>query len=376
MMDELAGDATVEPPDLEAHLRALVPALCGGPPVGRILQMSTGVWLIERRGDVPVVVKQQLFGPLTRGTNHSLVAVEELVLGKLAAAGCPVPAVLGTDYQRDLILLEFVGELTLDDWIQAAAPAARRAMAGRLVGAHCAIHRTMALHTPHLRLHTAPGCDVEALATAWRIATSRAREGLQYLLGHEPTLAAEAQRILGRISGQCAAREPSLGTADYNARNVVIHATNAPRFIEFATLGWDWPERRLAQYGLPLGTRHPEGKIASVLDGSAAAVYQRLGGNPVALEQHHLVLLLNAVARLGRILAAPHIPENHALLRTWLRPRRRLRQLGNLLAAEWGADSASNSLRRCVQHGFVAGAPFPNSTATPAGRADATGGHV
>ncbi len=341
------------PPVVQRCLHHFAAGLPGGARVRHMVTLAPGVWRLDREADAPVVAKQQLFGPLTRGSSHDLIMVETLVFASLAQAGCPVPAVLGADSRQQVIFLEHAGDLTLDEWIRTAGLEGRKTMGIRLAYACRSIEAVMAERTPAFRRHAAPGCDRNALAVAWNAAGRQAEMGLAWFFRKQPALIAPASAILQRIVTTCAGRPPVLGTMDYNARNVVISPERRPYFIEFATLGWDWPERRLAQYGLCLGSRDQEAGIISVLDPGSGLAYQRAGGNPKALEQHQVVLLLNAAARLIQALRAPQAGSNPALLQCWRHPRRRLAQLGELLATRWNLDPDATRLRHCLRHVVV-----------------------
>jgi hypothetical protein len=328
---------------LRMQLHKFAPAAA---PLDTVTAIAEDVWLIRRPPDMPIVAKKQLFGPLTAGMPYDLIAVEGQLLNLLHGAGCPVPSVLGTHADQQFIFTEYAGETTLDDWAQTAPRHLLAEMAGRLVQGCRRIDKAIAAEGDQLGHCVAPGCDHAALARNWEAAVAAATTALSWLLEGHGGRRQAALSCLGELASQCRARPPVLGTADYNPRNVVVAADGSPRFIEFATLSWDWAERRLAQYGTAVGSRDPAGHFVCLLSRQAAAEYAASGGDAQALDQHRLVLLLNAAHSLIRILNQVDDPDIHALARSWRRPEARLRQVLGLLARPVSDDPVAGALRQ------------------------------
>lgn len=318
----------------EGYLRGRVPALLPGQPaVGDLEEIDVDVWRINCVDGRCLVAKRQLFGWMTRGRPHDLLAVEQRVFGLLGAAGCPVPDVMGVDNEKQFIFLEHCGDRTLDDVVQEEGERGGEGWSEPLIRGFCSIERCLQEREGELVAHVAPGADRAALAANWGEAGKRAGEGLGYLLEGAPSHLIEARQLLEELVARLGAARPVLGSTDYNARNVVVDPdTRRLSFIEFAKIGWDWSERRLMQYSTSLGGGRGNGCFRSLLDRRSAEFYESQGGAVGALDGHHLVFCLNGVAMLGRALARPDEPTSVRLMGVWRNPWRRLAQLRAMLA--------------------------------------------
>ena len=313
-------------------------------------RLAEGVWRVEDADGRKVVVKHQPFGWLTEGTAYDLLEVERDVLGLLRGASCPVPAVLEIDREAHCILLEWIGERTLDDAIQAGDyEATRQAIVGL-----CKIERAFVQYEDRLASRVAPAAGRAALAAAWDEAGARAHAGLEQLFDRlERPVDSAAQQRLDEMYAYLAARPPVLGSTDYNAHNAVVHAESGTvRFLEFAKIGWDWTERRLVQYTTSMGSGRSDGRMRSLLDASAARLYAEASGRgdgARALDYHRIFFLLNGAALLCAALAGK--PPGPALLKRWQQPAQRLRQFADMLTQNVSADPVAGAFRACLTSG-------------------------
>ena len=334
----------------KAYLRAQVPLmLADHPAVRAIAPLADQVWRVETDDGRKVVVKHQLFGWLTQGTAYDLLEVERDVLGLLHRAGCPVPAVLDIDQEAHCIFLQWVGDRTLDDAIQAGEWAATRQT---IIGL-CAIEQVCAQHVDQLTSRVVPAAGRAALATAWDAVGARGREGLEQLFGRfgRPSDSAAALRLLDEMHRWLAGRPPALGSVDYNARNAVVDPEGKRVcFLEFAKIGWDWTERRLTQYTSSMGSGRQDGRMCSLLDAPAARLYAEESGRSDgarALDYHRIFFLLNSAALLCAALDGE--PHALALRQHWKRPHARLRQCAAMLAQGLSTDSSAAEFRSRLQ---------------------------
>lgn len=338
--------------EVEAYLRQRLPALlCGRPAVTAVAPLGEEVWQVALEGHPPVVAKHQLYGFLSRGTSWDLLEVEQQVLDLLVREHCPVPRILAVDAGTQFIFYEHRGSRTLDDLAQEAGPRACRAYLDQAIAGLCRIDRVCSRRQDRLVEHLNPAADLPALRQAWEQAGQQAVQGLEWLSrsrGLAPP--AGSTDLLEHGHTWLAGRQPTLGTTDYNARNLVLD----PRpgrltFVEFAKIGWDWTERRLVQYTISLGAGRPAGRFRSLMDARAARQYASLGPDGEdrgrALDWHHLLLHLVAVGRLGAALEAPAHEPHARLLASWTRPHQRLRDLLACLARPLSADPAAVALR-------------------------------
>ena len=128
-----------------------------------------------------------------------------------------------------------------------------------------------------------------------------------------------------------------LGNLDYNARNVVIDA-DRPTLIDFASVGWDWGERRLVQTFNSLGAHRSNGNFASTLNREVVGEYvsqtsQRCADEAeIRVDYHNILFYLSIVYRLLQTVAQPQREASKSTLQAWGDTNPRLQQAINLLA--------------------------------------------
>ena len=318
-------------------------------------ELAAGVWRLDLDGGRRVVAKRQPFAGLTRGRADDVLAVEQRVLSLLREWNCPVPQVVGTDPSEGLIFFEHVGDKTLDDAARSSGPDRLQRLRERLVSGFLRLEQAFAHCLGELEPHVSPAASRDRLPAALDQARAGARNGLHGLLGrcgrgHGRSLR-ELEELIDELCSRLAGEEPSLGSTDYNARNVVVDpGSGAVSFIEFAKIGWDWPERRLVQYATGLGAG-AEGGFAGLLDSAAAGQYScsapgDRARRAFALDGHHLLFHLNAAARLCGALDRPGHESHRALLKAWRQPDLRLRQLCAAVSTPLGGDTTTTGFRK------------------------------
>ncbi|MCC7261741.1 MAG: phosphotransferase [Candidatus Latescibacteria bacterium] len=328
-------------PDAAAeYLRGFVPQVLPSATVASISPLTGEVWLVTLEDRRRLVAKHQLWGFLAQDQPHDLLAVETEVLGLLGQAGCPVPRVLGSDPRAQFIFFEYCGSQTLE---QAHHPA----YLPQVIEGLLHIETVLRQHQDSLGRRVMPQAQPEILLEHWAEATARARFGLEWLARQSeasPAILEPARQALEQVCAFLAARPPSLGTTDYNPRNIVVEPALATlRFIEFAKLGWDWTERRLVQY-----TNTLRSGFGSLFDQDQVERYAARTDEDAAraLAYHHLVFCLNAAAMLGQALDAPG--ENAALLRAWAPLSPRLGQLVRCLRLPLSTDLWAVTIRKVL----------------------------
>ena len=343
----MSAAGEVDPDTLEERVRVGASRLIAcRPAVRRVEPLTCDVWRVDFTDGWQLVAKHQLFGWLTAGTAYDLLEVERHILDLLGEAGCAVPRVLGVDCQAQLIFLEYCGDQTLDDVVQEVPAETRKRYGLRLVEIFIEIEEVFRERGEELRFRAAPQADETQLGKAWRLAGRQARRGMELLLGRCPD---RPRRLLDEMLGWLGDRSASLGSTDYNARNVVVDPSSGRlSFIEFAKIGWDWPERRLVQYATSLGAGRPRGNFEGLLGGEEVEYYAaRIGdaGAARALDGHHLVFHLNAAALLCGALVRAEERESGSLLQAWRNPRQRLERLLCALITPLSADPLAVELR-------------------------------
>ncbi len=307
-------------------------------------------------GGERVVAKHQVLEDIAGGPADDLLAIEEKVLELLTAGNCPVPHVLGTDPATRFIFFEHRGRLTVDDICQ-TIPAGSAELGRSIIAGFCEIESVLAARQKELVPVTSPAGTRRQLALRDGRSLQGAEEGVGRFARGAGASGEEIQHLtelLRAITERLGSRLPTLGCMDYNARNIVVNEnTHEPCFIEFAKIGWDWPERRLVQYGTSLGAGREEGGFVGLITRDDAGFYAAKDsddhcGRALALDGHHLHFHLNAFAMLATALDDPDKPSNRALLGVWRRPRRRLRQLMEAVARPLSDDPLCTGFRRSI----------------------------
>ncbi len=335
--------------EVAAYLRRRIPELIGIS-VAKVAALSAGVWRVQVEDGRELVAKYQIFAPLTRGKAYDLLEVERDVLAVLCAAGCPVPRLLAIDAAAFFAIFESVGGKTLDDWVHEQS-GDTQSLVEQIICGQRAIDTALECCTNSLAPRVAPGVDCEALAIAWREVGQRAQWAAEALCRHlhRPPLSGAVRTALGAMHAYLAQREPTLGSSDYNARNIVVaEAGPTASFIEFAKLGWDWTERRLVQYTTCMGSGRPGAVMHPLLDAPAARRYAELSVRADAaraLDYHQIFFMLNGAAALCKALEQPTLEWAKALLDSWDKPEQRLRLFAQALARPLSDDVAAARLR-------------------------------
>jgi len=308
----------------------------------------------------PLLVKQELFAPLTRGKAFDLLRVEASTLQLLHSCGCPVPRLVGTDPDTGCTVTEWSGDQTLDDACQGAAPGGLGPLTEHVIEGFLALEAAFHRNVQALRPMAFPGCDARSVRESWHDLVSPPALRLDDILDRpEASTGLAGARIvplLERLVQTLASAPMALGATDYNARNIVVGGDGDVRFLEFAKLGWDWPERRLVQYATSLGAGRQNGRFVSLLTPEAATRYAVCAapargipaGDVLArLDGHLLVFYLLAASRLLGALADGSSEHAAALLAAWPNAEDRLDQVRSALSCPLSSDPDVGELRAC-----------------------------
>lgn len=223
-----------------------------------------------------------------RAAPDAPVAREASVLRFLASRGCAVPGVV--EASDEVLVTEWCGDTTLDDALHEGG----EVDTGRLIEAVYGVSRALAEVVPvraaaaeQLAAQLAPWIEALPATLAW--------------LG-----ASAAERLLGPVAERAVACTPQPGSLDYTARNVLLDAAGERIWlIDFAATGFDWNERRLAQYALATGAGRATGVFRSALDRAACAGL----GDPTGIDAHETLLLLTAAEHLRQVETGAAHPE-------------------------------------------------------------------
>jgi hypothetical protein len=289
------------------------------------------------------LLKQHLITQPVGESTFTPFQIETAVLLRLHQAGCRVPELYWWSDSASCLLMEWCGDTTLDDLAQETPVDELRQIVQNTVRAFCQLEEGFARSADTLKPYIYPLDYSVGLRETLQALLDQGRKTLDYLgwMRGEPISSDEGARldeIWSRLADRLHRTTPTLGTLDYNARNIVVDG-NTPTFIDFATIGWDWSERRLVQSLNSLGANRADGNFVSLLSQEIVKDYagKVVGGRENCLELaaqvdcHQLLFYLLIVYRLLQVTAQPETAESQSTLRAWGDSQARFRRALELL---------------------------------------------
>ena len=292
------------------------------------------------------LLKQHLITQPVGESTFTPFQTEIAVLLRLHQAGCRVPELYWWSDLASCLLMEWCGNTTLDDLAQETPIDELKPIVQNTVRAFCQLEEGFAKTADALNPYIYPLDYPAFLRDLMGTLLDQGRKTLDYLawMKGEPMPSDQATRldaIWGRLSNRLHGATPTLGTLDYNARNIVVDG-ETPTFIDFGSIGWDWGERRLVQSLNSLGTNRANGNFVSLLgmeivEEYASQVAQHREGcseTEIAaqVDYHHLLFYLSIIYRLLQSTAQPEAAESKATLQAWGVPKARFQRALELLA--------------------------------------------
>ena len=292
------------------------------------------------------LLKQHLITQPVGESTFTPFQTEIAVLLRLHQAGCRVPELYWWSDLASCLLMEWCGNTTLDDLAQETPIDELKPIVQNTVRAFCQLEEGFAKTADALNPYIYPLDYPAFLRDLMGTLLDQGRKTLDYLawMKGEPMPSDQATRldaIWERMSNRLHRATPTLGTLDYNARNIVV-AGNTPTFIDFGSIGWDWGERRLVQSFNSLGTNRANGNFVSLLgmeivEEHASQVAQHRESCSemeiaAQVDYHHLLFYLSIIYRLLQSTAQPEAAESKATLQAWGAPKARFQRALGLLA--------------------------------------------
>lgn len=297
------------------------------------------VWRLNTP-ETDYILKQHLIDLPVGKTVYSPFQTETAVLPILHRAGCRVPQVVWKSQVDSMLLSEACGEKTLDDLAQASPAENLVPITRNAVREFCRLEMVFADRAeaiqPYIYTSDSP------LDDTLDCMLDRGRKTVEYLAWlsggpMRPKEQAIVDEVWEHMSNCLHNTEARLGSLDYNARNVVVDG-DSPAFIDFASVGWDWGERRLVQTFNSLGAHRSGGRFVSTLNREVVGEYAtqssqgRLDEAEVRVDYHNILFYLSAVYRLLQAIAQPEREDSKSVLNAWGDAKPRLRQAIDLLA--------------------------------------------
>ena len=302
------------------------------------------VWQLTAVGRT-YLLKQHLITQPVGESTFTPFQTESAALLRLHQAGCRVPELYWWSDSASCLLMEWCGDTTLDDLAQETPTDELKPIVQNTVRAFCQLEEGFAKTAHALNPYIYPLDYSVFLQDMMGALLDQGRKTLDYLAWMKgepmsPDQAGTLDTIWERLSNRLNRATPTLGTLDYNARNIVLDGST-PTFIDFASIGWDWGERRLVQSLNSLGANRTDGRFVSLLDreivkqyaGQVAAHRENWSETEIAVQvdYHQLLFYLSIVYRLLQSTAQPETAESKATLQAWGDPKARFRDAFALL---------------------------------------------
>ncbi len=320
------------------------------------------VWRLTAMGS-SFLLKQHLIAQPVGESTFTPFQIESAVLLRLHQAGCRVPKLYWWSDSAGYLLMEWCGDTTLDDLAQEVPIDEIKPIVQNTVRAFCQLEQGFAKSADTLNPYIYPLDYPTDLHNLMQTLLDQGRKTLDYLawLKGEPMPSGQAIRldaIWERLSNRLHSATPTLGTLDYNARNIVLDG-DTPTFIDFGSIGWDWGERRLVQSLNSLGANRANGNFVSLLEPETIKEYAkqvttyREGCSETEIaaqvDRHQLLFCLSIIHRLLQATAQPEEAGSKATLQAWGNPKARFRHaLALLTDSHLSHDPDSTYIRESI----------------------------
>ncbi len=310
------------------------------------LTIGTESYLLKRHDVTAAAVK----------AGHTPLQIEVTVLSTLHRGGCKIPRVVWKSDALHALLLEWHGEHTLDTLAQRHQGARPLAVVQQVLKELCQIETSFVEHAELLKPYV---FDFQHRATLEGL-LEQGKRTLGYLLtplGGKARVAIE--NAWNALSVRLLNAPTTLGPLDYNARNVVVEG-GKPTFIDFASIGWDWQEKRLVQLLNSIGAFTAGANFVSLLDRELVHSYaewvatHRETCSPADIaarvDGHHLLFYLSVVHRILRAVARPETADSQMLLHAWGDARARFQRVLTLIgSADLSDDGDTGQIREMIR---------------------------
>ena len=289
--------------------------------------------------------------------------VESSVLLTLREAGCSVPKIMWQSDRDFCLLLDWHGESTLDDLAQTTPLESLKEVIISALGEFCQIEKGFADCQTDFAPYVYPLDYPTYLRQTMQEMLDQGRKTMGYLAQSSgETESSDLDKLWSNFAQtfhRNSATLGTLGTLDYNARNIVIDAGDST-FVDFGSVGWDWSERRIVQFFNSLGANREGGNFINLLNrdvigayASRAVTYRSCISEEdvfAQLDYHNILFYLSVVHRLLEAAAQPRREKNRMLFKAWGDAEARLaRALEILVDSDLSDDSSARQIRECVR---------------------------
>lgn len=319
----------------------------------RRLKISEKSYLLKQH-EITVPVTKLGFTPFQ---------IEKFTLSALHNAGCLVPKLIWNSEKDHALLLEWRGERTLDSLAQRNTVVNIQAELHTIIKELCKIESVFAKNIDPFEPYIFQFDVKETLQGVLH----RGRKTVGYLqqLSKTPLTSSQIEGLDAAwtsLSNRLLDAPITLDSLDYQARNIVIDA-GLPSFIDFASIGWDWQERRFVQYFNSLGSYQDGARFVSLLDRELVESYAEwvvqhredcsVSHVVARVDGHHLLFYLSVAYKILEATARPEVQENKILVEAWGDLHKRYQQAISLIIDTDLSDDLETNLIRGMIRNFT-----------------------
>lgn len=329
---------------------------------GRVV---SNVWKLRTSDERLIAVKKVIMPKFEADERHSPFDVEVKVLKFLNSMGCSVPKLIGYENSKELILMDWGGDTTLDDFCQSNPKLINlEKISEKVIARFCEIELAFSAGKAWLLEYMFPFDYAKLLNQQLREHISMAKESIGELARQrnivKPSWKRNFDELLDELQLRMSQYPMAPGVLDYNSRNIVIEAeSESVYFIDFSRIGFDWSARRLVQYCTSLGANRKSGNFISILNPEIIRKYaeqmekngaRRLPALEIMaqVEHHHILFFLTAISKIVAAVKNPKDESNRLLLKAWGEPSHRLKSAFKELLKPLGEDALAKRLREVL----------------------------
>ena len=283
----------------------------------------------------------------------------------LNKGGCSVPQIVWLSEQQNAFLLSWCGDETLDTIAQKKSDTNRIPTGWetqplrRILKELCKIENFFAENATHFK----PYLFQHNLEQNLRRLLEQGRKTLGYLQHLRKTSPTKSQNARldaawKSIADRLLDAKPTLGALDYQAHNIVID-NQQPYFIDYASIGWDWQERRLVQYFNSIGAYKEGANFISLLNSELVETYvewvtqhrENCSTTEIAarVDSHHLLFYLSVIHRVLEAVAKPKRLDSKILSEAWGNLQSRFKHAISLIVeVKLSDDPFTNQIRQMI----------------------------
>ncbi len=296
--------------------------------------------------------------PLT-GSEFAPYQIENFVLSTLYKGGCLVPQIELESEKHKALILSWCGDETLDSLVQSQSNRNLNPILHTAMTELCQIEGFFEENSAQFKPYIFQFDLKQDLHGLLR----QGRKTIGYLehLSKVPptsTQIVQLDEAWNSIAKRLLNVQPTLGGLDYQAHNIVID-NQLPYFIDFASIGWDWQERRLVQYFNSIGAYQESSNFISLLNSELVDTYTKwvtefrekcsVDDVTMRIDAHHVLFYLSVIHRILAAVAKPELHDSMILKEAWGNMQQRFKRAISLIIDEKLSDDLhTNQIRSMI----------------------------